>query len=137
MLPTITPSIGFEPVLPADPLGAFLRSLAVVRSRPTPCCCPRTAPVGRERARPGRRAASRTTARRLDPTEAAVAAARPPPSRSAARLRWTRREHRLGDLDPFNAMLAVFETGAHLTCWLRRGGYTRTVEDGVEHHRPA
>ena len=34
VLPTITPSIGFEPVLSENPLGAFLRSLAVVRARP-------------------------------------------------------------------------------------------------------
>ncbi len=34
VLPTITPSIGFEPVLQDLPLAAFLRSLALVRSRP-------------------------------------------------------------------------------------------------------
>ena len=34
VLPTITPSIGFEPVLQAAPLAAFLRSLELVRSRP-------------------------------------------------------------------------------------------------------
>ena len=34
VLPTITPSIGFEPVLQDNPLGAFLASLALVRSRP-------------------------------------------------------------------------------------------------------
>ena len=31
VLPAITPSIGFEPVLSDDPLGAFLGSLTLMR----------------------------------------------------------------------------------------------------------
>ena len=34
VLPTITPSIGFESAMRANPLGAFLQSLALVRARP-------------------------------------------------------------------------------------------------------
>ena len=37
VLPAITPSIGFEPVLSSNPLGDFLGSLARVRECPTPC----------------------------------------------------------------------------------------------------
>lgn len=42
VLPTITPSLGLELAVSPDPLGQFLTSLAVVRARPTPCCCRRT-----------------------------------------------------------------------------------------------
>src|SRR6202034_4123247 len=34
VLPTITPSIGFEPALSPNPLGEFLGSLALVRQMP-------------------------------------------------------------------------------------------------------
>ena len=50
-------------------------------------------------------------------------------------LRWTRREHRLTDLDPFNAMLAVFETGAHLDLLVTQGRSTATDDDGVRRYR--
>ena len=45
VLPTITPSIGFEPVLSDDPLGAFLGSLALMRSRPDARLLPAHGPV--------------------------------------------------------------------------------------------
>jgi hypothetical protein len=54
----------------------------------------------------------------------------------AGQLTWTRREHRLTDLDPFNTMLAVFETGAHLELLVAQGRLAMTVEDGVERYRP-
>jgi len=34
---------------------------------------------------------------------------------------WTRRRRRLPDLDPFNQMLAIFETAAHLDLLVARG----------------
>ncbi len=45
VLPSITPSIGFEPVPAEDPLGAFLRSLTIVREMPDACLLPAHGPV--------------------------------------------------------------------------------------------
>jgi glyoxylase-like metal-dependent hydrolase (beta-lactamase superfamily II) len=45
VLPTITPSIGFEPALTTNPLGDFLQSLALVRSRPDAVLLPAHGPV--------------------------------------------------------------------------------------------
>jgi len=51
----------------------------------------------------------------------------------ATSLTWTRREHRLDDLDLFNQVMAVNETMAHLVVLAERGWLTRTNVDGVEH----
>ncbi len=136
VLPTITPSIGFEAVVTADPLGAFLRSLALVRSRPDALLLPAHGPV-----------ASSVHARidellafheqRLTETADAVARGAATPYEVAGRLGWTRRHRRLSELDPFNAMLATFETGAHLVLLTAQGHLTRTLLDGVEHYAPA
>ncbi len=130
VLPTITPSIGFEPVLTADPLGAFLRSLALVRSRPDALLLPAHGPVA-----PSVHARVDELVdhhgRRLDEIEAAVRGGAGHAYEVAGVLRWTRRQHRLADLDTFNAMLAVFETGAHLDLLAAQGRLTRTVVDGT------
>jgi hypothetical protein len=49
----------------------------------------------------------------------------------AGRLRWTRRGRALDDLDPFNQMLAVAETAAHLELLVGQGRLSRTDVDGV------
>ena len=136
VLPTITPSIGFEPVLSPDPLGAFLASLAVVRARPDARLLPaHGAPAPSVHARVDELVAHH--GRRLDETEKACAQGASTGDEVARRLRWTRREHRLADLDPFNTMLAVFETGAHLTLLVAQGRLVRTTEDGVDRFSPA
>ena len=137
VLPTITPSIGFEPVLSANPLGAFLRSLALVRERPDALLLPAHGPVAPSvHARVDELLAHH--GRRLDEIEAGRAQrALRTAHEVAGVLRWTRREHRLSDLDPFNAMLAVFETGAHLELLAAQGRLVKAVEGGVERFRPA
>ncbi|MCW2713674.1 MAG: hypothetical protein JWN88_721 [Frankiales bacterium] len=136
VLPTITPSIGFEGVLSANPLGAFLHSLAVVRARPDALLLPAHGAVA-----PSVHARVDELVdfhgRRLDQTEAAVVAGAVTPAEVAAQLTWTRREHRLADLDVFNAMLAVFETGAHLVLLAAQGRLVRGSVDGVDAYRPA
>jgi glyoxylase-like metal-dependent hydrolase (beta-lactamase superfamily II) len=134
VLPTITPSIGFEPVLSPEPLGAFLRSLALVRSRPDALLLPAHGPVAPSvHARVDELLAHH--GRRLDEAAAATRTGAASAYEVAGVLRWTRREHRLADLDPFNAMLAVFETGAHLDLLATQGRLTRTEEDGVRRYR--
>ena len=134
VLPTITPSIGFEPVLSDNPLGAFLRSLTLVRSRPDALLLPAHGPVA-----PSVHARVDELldhhGRRLDEAEQAVRTGASSAYDVAGVLRWTRREHRLADLDPFNAMLAVFETGAHLDLLAAQGRLTRTDDDGVRRYR--
>ena len=129
VLPTITPSIGFEPVLSPDPLGAFLRSLTLVRSRPDALLLPAHGPVA-----PSVHARVDELldhhGRRLDEIAAATQTGASTAFEVAGVLRWTRREHKLADLDPFNAMLAVFETGAHLDLLVAQGRLTMT-DDGV------
>ncbi len=130
VLPTITPSIGFEPVLSQNPLGAFLDSLRVVRERPDAMLLPAHGPVAAS-------AHARVDqlldhhGHRLDEIDAAVRAGASQAYAVAGILRWTRREHRLADLDAFNAMLAVFETGAHLDLLVAQGRLTSRLVDGI------
>lgn len=130
VLPTITPSIGFEPVLSDNPLGAFLRSLAVVRARPDAMLLPAHGPVTESvHARVDELVAHH--GRRLDETEQAVRGGAHSVFEAASVLRWTRHQYKVSDLDMFNAMLAIFETGAHLDLLVAQGRLAVTVEDGV------
>lgn len=47
-------------------------------------------------------------------------------------LGWTRRKVAFADLTPFNQMLAVCETAAHLDVLVADGRARRTQEDGVD-----
>ena len=136
VLPAITPSIGFEPVLSDDPLGAFLGSLTLMRSRPDARLLPAHGPVTRSaHARVDELIAHHGL--RLDETEAAVRGGARTVPEAAARLRWTRRERSLDDLDPFNQMLAVSETAAHLQLLAAQGRVTRHEADGLRYYLPA
>jgi len=133
VLPTITPSIGFEPVLSPEPLADFLRSLALVRARPDALLLPAHGPVAPSvHARVDELIAHH--GRRLDEIEAATKAGVHTAFEVAGALRWTRREHRLADLDTFNAMLAVFETGAHLDLLASQGRLAMTDDDGIRRY---
>ncbi|MBK5308077.1 MAG: MBL fold metallo-hydrolase [Frankiaceae bacterium] len=133
VLPTITPSIGFEPVLTAEPLGNFLRSLALMRSRPDALLLPAHGPVA-----PSVHARVDELidfhGRRLDEIATATSTGASTAFEVAGVLRWTRRQHKLEDLDPFNAMLAVFETGAHLDLLVTQGRLALTEEDDVRRY---
>lgn len=128
VLPTITPSIGFEPVLSPNPLGDFLDSLALVRSRPDARLLPAHGPVTESvHARVDELVAHHGA--RLDETERAVAAGATTAYDVARQLRWTRRLRTLDELDPFNQMLAISETGAHLQL-LAAQGRVQATDDG-------
>ena len=133
VLPTITPSIGFEPRPTQNPLGAFLQSLSVVRSRPDALLLPAHGPVAPSaHARVDELTAHHGT--RLDQCLAGVKSGATTAAQIAAILTWTRRERTLAELDPFNAMLAVSETGAHLELLAVQGRITVTEDDGVLHY---
>ncbi len=130
VLPTITPSIGFEPVLATQPLGDFLSSLTKVRGLPDLALLPAHGPV------------SPSSHHRIDELLAhhehrlalclaAVGGAVSTAHDVAKLLPWTRHEHALSDLDVFNAALATLETRAHLELLVARGSLTRSQVDGV------
>ncbi len=135
VLPTITPSIGFEPAYADQPLGDFLGSLAKVRALPD------------LRLLPAHGAVTGSTHTRVDELVAhhderlrlcldSVRAGRQTAYDVAGDLPWTRREKRLADLDVFNAALASMETMAHLDLLAARGEVTRRDDDGVSVYGP-
>ncbi|MGD9529727.1 MBL fold metallo-hydrolase [Pseudonocardia sp.] len=130
VLPSITPSIGFEAVPPPSPLADFLTSLELLTTRPDAALLPAHGAVGM-------RVHERVDALlehhgvRLDATLAAVREGRGTALEVAQVLPWTRRERRLDELDRMNAMLAVLETAAHLDVLVQRGALTVTDEGGT------
>ncbi len=135
VLPTITPSIGFEAVVPDQPLGDFLGSLAKVRALPDLALLPAHGPV------------AASTHARVDELlahhdhrltlclDAFGEGAELTAHDVAAVLPWTRHEHALRDLDVFNAALATMETRAHLELLVARGRLARDEVDGTEVYR--
>jgi len=126
VLPTITPSIGFEPVPAPLALGDFLASLTKVRGLPDLRLLPAHGPI-----------APSSYARidellvhhdvRLGLCLDGVAVGGSTARDVAAGLPWTRHEHRLAELDVFNAALAILETRAHLELLVARGEVTRAA----------
>jgi len=134
VLPSITPSIGYEPVETPDPLGDFLRSLALVRSRPDALLLPAHGQVAASvHARVDELIAHHGT--RLDEVQAAVAGTGHSAADVAAVLVWTRRGRTFDELDAFNQMLAIFETGAHLDLLAAQGAVVRELVEQVRRYR--
>ena len=120
VLPTITPSVGLESALSPDPLGDFLRSLALVRTQHDARLLPAHGPVMPSvHARVDELLMHHDV--RLREVEEAVVHGATTAADVALRLRWTRRRYCLGDLDVFNRMLAVSETVAHLDLLVAQG----------------
>lgn len=136
VLPSITPSIGFEPAGSALPLHDYLESLARVRALPD------------ARLLPAHGAVTESVHRRIDDLvahhderlleiTAAVTDGASTAAEVAAQIRWTRRERNLTELDVFNRMLAVLETGYHLDLLHERGELERTCDEGVRRYSPS
>ena len=135
VLPTITPSIGFEPAYADQPLGDFLGSLAKVRALPDLRLLPAHGAVtGSTHTRVDELVAHHDE--RLGLCLASVRAGRQTAYDVAGDLPWTRREKRLADLDVFNEALASMETMAHLDLLAARGEVTRRDDDGVSVYGP-
>lgn len=131
VLPTITPSIGFEPVLQDLPLGAFLRSLALVRSRPDAWLLPAHGAVTESvHAR-----VDELVAHHEQRLQEVLDAGGGSPYDVAQVLRWTRHGRTLAELDGFNQMLAVFETGAHLDLLVAQERLVREDDGGRTTYR--
>ena len=124
VLPHITPSIGFEGIPSESPLQDFLGSLSLVRKMPDLKLMPAHGPAG-----------SSTHERvdalvahhdeRLGEMLAKFSPGRAETARGiASSVGWTRRKRPLMDLDPFNRMLAICETVAHLRLLVAGGKLT-------------
>lgn len=136
VLPHITPSIGFEPVRVANPLGDYMRSLRLVRGLAEMRLLPAHGPVADSvHARVDELLSHH--ADRLDRCAAAVAGGAATAFDVARRLRWTRHARRLDDLDVFNQMLAVTETRAHLALLAAQGRLTESRDGGLALYAPA
>ena len=119
VLPHITPSIGFEPAPGRLPLASYLESLRRVRELPDTRLLPAHGPVTDSvHGRVDELLAHHAI--RLTETAAAVAAGASTAGEVAIALTWTRRQRPLRDFDPFNQMLAVNETAAHLELLVAR-----------------
>lgn len=136
ILPQITPSLGVELPGPTAPLADYLDSLERVRELPARLVLPAHGPVFSDlRGRVDELLEHHRV--RLDLCWEAVAAGDRTAREVAARLPWTRRERRFLDLDPFNQMLAVFESEAHLEVLERRGRLRRDLADSIHTYVPA
>jgi glyoxylase-like metal-dependent hydrolase (beta-lactamase superfamily II) len=134
VLPHITPSIGFEAVPVELALGHYLDSLRLVREMPDVRLLPAHGPV-----RPSVHERVDELldhhGRRLDESLTAVGTDTMTAAECANLLTWTRRRKAFADLDPFNQMLAVSETAAHLDLLVAQGRLTATDVDGVRRYR--
>src|SRR6478609_3405343 len=131
VLPTITPSIGFEPAAVRQPLRDFMGSLAKVRALPDLTLLPAHGPVA-----PSVHARVDELLDHHEQRLALCLTALSGGARTAydvaGDLPWTRHEHAFATLDPFNSALAAMETKAHLELLVARGQASRTEgDDGV------
>ena len=134
VLPTITPSIGFEPVLADQPLGDFLGSLTKVRGLPDLRLLPAHGPVAdSSHARVDALLAHHDERLRL--CLVAVRTGGVMAYDVANELPWTRHAHHFRELDAFNGALATLETRAHLELLAARGDVTASEVDGVRVYR--
>lgn len=120
VLPHITPSIGFEAIPVDSALADYMASLALVRSLPDLQLLPAHGPV-QPTTHDRIDALLAHHEDRLEASAAAVAGGAATAYEVARALPWTRRGTAFDDLDPFNRMLAVNETVAHLEVLVRRG----------------
>jgi len=135
VLPHITPSIGFEEVPSALPLGDYLQSLAVVRELPDLRLLPAHGPVSEStHARVDELAEHH--ARRLELMAGVVAGGEVTGYDVALAIGWTSRQRKLTDLDLMNQMLAVCETIYHLDLLVARAELEcQAGADGVRRYR--
>jgi glyoxylase-like metal-dependent hydrolase (beta-lactamase superfamily II) len=136
VLSRITPSIGFEPAARPLPLADFLASLRTTAAAPDAVLAAAHGPVTDSA---HRRVAELLAHhdRRLALTLELVRAGGRTVYDVALGLRWTRRERLLTELDPFNRMLAVLETKAHLDVLADRGDVARGTTADLLRYTPA
>jgi glyoxylase-like metal-dependent hydrolase (beta-lactamase superfamily II) len=130
VLPTITPSVGFELAFAPNPLHDFLSSLVKVRELPDLQVLPAHGPVTyRSHARVDELLAHHD--HRLELCVQAIDAGAVSAYDVAQVLPWTRRDRHFRELDLFNSAMATLESMVHLDLLVARGVLRRADEDGV------
>jgi len=130
VLPTITPSVGFEVMPDSRPLRDFLLSLEKVRAMPDLRLLPAH---GDTHMRTHQRVQELMEHHdhRLDLCLDAVRSGLATPYDVATVLPWTRHERHFDELDVFNQGMAVMETMVHLELLFMRDQVTRDEADGA------
>jgi glyoxylase-like metal-dependent hydrolase (beta-lactamase superfamily II) len=130
VLPHITPSVAFEVEPSRLGLRDYLGSLRLVRALPDMDLLPAHGPTGtRVHARVDALLAHHD--HRLAEMADALTAGASTGFDVANQIGWTRRLRKFADLDPFNQMLAVFETVLHLELLVAQGQATVREIDGI------
>jgi glyoxylase-like metal-dependent hydrolase (beta-lactamase superfamily II) len=133
VLPTITPSIGFELGEWDLPLKRYLTSLELLLHRDDAMLLPAHG-YPTESVHERVRTLLEHHRARFDSVLAAIGGAGGPAvaREVAERLRWTRREVPFADLDAFNRMIAICETIAHLDVLVDRGDVRSELHGDIE-----
>lgn len=135
ILPSITPSIGFEPVHAPHALADFLNSLAKVRNLPDLRLLPAHGPVkGSVHKRVGELLEHHAT--RLQMCLDVATAGFDTAFAVARELPWTRSMRSFAQLDVFNKALATMETSAHLEVLVARASLVSSCHEGVIRYTP-
>jgi glyoxylase-like metal-dependent hydrolase (beta-lactamase superfamily II) len=125
VLPHITPSIGFQPVIDRLALDQYLGSLRLMLTLPDTRLLPAHGPVQPSTHARVRQLLEHHETRLAQTLE--IAAAGPVTAFAVAgALPWTRRQRKFAELDPMNQLLATGETAAHLEVLVIRGQLVRT-----------
>ena len=132
VLPHITPSIGFQPVITRTALIQYLSSLRLMLTLPDTRLLPAHGPIQPStHARVHQLLEHHET--RLAQTLEAATAGPVTAFEAAGALPWTRRQRKLTELDTMNQLLATGETAAHLEVLVARGQLTRDrTPDGLD-----
>jgi len=134
ILPHITPSIGFQPVITRVALGQYLGSLRLMLTLPDARLLPAHGPVqDSTHARVRQLLEHHET--RLAQTLEAASGGPVTAFEAAGALPWTRRQRKLTELDTMNQLLATGETAAHLEVLVIRGQLVRETADGIDTYR--
>jgi glyoxylase-like metal-dependent hydrolase (beta-lactamase superfamily II) len=137
VLPSITPSIGFEPDRPPFPLRDYLGSLERVLELPDAMLLPAHGPAGGSTHARVHALIAHHDLRLADTRAALVAGAESAPE-VARILRWTSRGRDFAELGLFDRMLAVLETAAHLDVLALRGEAVRDDQgDAIAYYATA
>jgi glyoxylase-like metal-dependent hydrolase (beta-lactamase superfamily II) len=135
VLPHITPSIGFQPVITRSALNQYLGSLRLMLALPDTRLLPAHGPVQPSTHTRVHQLLEHHETRLAQTLEAATDG--PITAFEAAgALPWTRRKRKLTELDIMNQLLATGETAAHLEVLVVRGQLVRERSaEGIDFYR--
>jgi len=129
VLPRITPSIAFERAPEPLALRSYLASLQLLLDRPDAVMLPAHGRAGGSVHERVRELMDHHRAR-LDLVASLVADGHRTAADVASQMRWTRRKHRLKELNDVHGMIAILEAAVHLDLLADRGDIVRSTVGG-------